>query len=190
MEKSQVRRDYEMLAKTLDEVRKTHNASPSQSSTTGYQYVNANGSVSLGRMEASQNIPISTAFNDVLHLPIRISCPKISQAAHLNVGETADRDNFSGSDSAKSILLDQLMTGTSSANEATKKEKPSRQPQVVVENNVPNVKVRTVTDPKGGDGMQPMKIIIQVENMPRSSESQAKQTVALCKSASIGSKLE
>lgn len=160
IEKSQVRRDYEMLAKTLDEVRKNRNASPS--AAAGYQFVSGNDS--CDRMaERKHKVPLSDAINDVLHLPIRISCPKVPQSkqGHLNVGDSASKEDYSGSDSAQSILLDQLISTKDRESHQVKSLTADRA-QVVVENNVPNVKVRAVTNP---EGQEPMKIIIQVESI-------------------------
>lgn len=161
IEKSQVRRDYEMLAKTLDEVRKNRNASPADGQA-GHQFVSGNASCDR-LVERRHKVPLSDAINDVLHLPIRISCPKVPQSkqGHLNVGESANKGDYSGSDSAQSILLDQLMS-TKDRESQNVKSLTADRAQVVVENNVPNVKVRAVTN---AEGREPMKIIIQVESI-------------------------
>lgn len=140
-----------MLAKTLEEVRKNRNASPS--STTNHHYVN--GDVSVGRTEASTHIPKAQAFNEILHLPIRISCPKVQ--GQLNVGDTVYKGEFSGSDSAKSIVLDQVVAQSNTDR--------NNQPEVGMENKETNVKVQAVSNAVTGSSREPIKIIIQVENL-------------------------
>lgn len=151
-----------MLAKTLDEVRKARNSSPVSTTFAGHQWIT--DSVQHERKESSKNIPLSNALNDVLHMPIRISCPKVQPTkgsqGRLNVGDAdTDRDDFSASDSAQSILLDQL----ANIRDGNIKENT---PQVVVENNVPGISVHAVRDAgKGRSSREPVKIIIQLEGL-------------------------
>lgn len=154
IEKSQVRRDYEMLAKTLDELRKTQSSSP-----PCRQF--ASGNKSLLRSGSVPSIPVDVE-NEILHVPIRISCPKVSdQQTAVNVGDPTDREDFSGSDSAQTILLDQL---AEQKDPEMIQKQPRREVVLVTENNMANVKVV-----KGNGKVvdEPVKIIIQVENFHR-----------------------
>lgn len=137
-----------MLAKTLEEVRKNRSMSPSTQ-----QFVS--GNVSRPAPECNQTTGLAKAAEEFTHLPIRISCPKVDK--QVNVG--LQGDNFSESDSAQSILLDQVIS---------EKQQSDRQPEVIIRNNVPNVKVRSVTSNGKTSSNNPVQIIIQVENLPSS----------------------
>lgn len=157
MEKSQVRRDYEMLAQTLNEIRKTQSSSPP---------VECRQNKILTRSGSVPSIPLDVQ-NEILHVPIRISCPKVNDTQtavlQLNVGDPTDKEDFSGSDSAQTIFLDQL-----SKQKDPVQKQPRRGVVVVTENHMANVKV---VNGNGEKDNEPVKIIIQVENLHRPLDS-------------------
>lgn len=161
LEKSQVRRDYEMLAKTLEEVRKADIKSTNNSFNS-----TVDGQKSEVRQQESRK-PIEVAFEKIVHQPIRISCPRVDGKAQmeLNVGLGEDGveslAEYSSTDSGKTLILDQLSQRAHERPQGHQARNPPKEVVIVTKNNASNVKVLSA----GQEGInEPLKIIIQVED--------------------------
>lgn len=152
-----------MLAKTLEEVRKSRSMSPKMSRGL------ISGDISMARSSSTQHLPVGAAAvalqEELRHIPIRLSCPMVDSFNGKSQLNVADREELSGSDSAQTILLDQL--ALESEQNTIKSRQVNQRPEVVIETktNLQNVKVRAIKEGgTGNNGEEPMKIIIQLES--------------------------